>query len=375
MKRFIILVFSLFLISLSAPSIAAEPISVVLTERPHMALDGTFYDDELATLLLPSQRLGQLVYTPSNVNKVWYIDAALLDQVVAMTDGYSIRVAGKSSEVVAGAGMKVAANWLAALKQVVRLNTVYALPYGAPASTWLERVSPKELRYYEANAQLKVIFYAGKYVDITSRFPGQKTPSIPGETQDTYFEIRKHLKGYLKVLEIQDTDPIRLGIAQLLNPALTRNDSLRLARTFQSDFLEFNKRLRVVVGKYTVTSAREKIPTTIVNGFNKDITLSMVVTPLNGKVTVSPIRDITIPAQSKVIAPINVRVVAAGTTTLLVQLKSIDDVPVGSSVELPLRLSVISPIATWITTISAVILLLTGVTQSVRRVKKRNHER
>jgi hypothetical protein len=35
---------------------------------------------------------------------------------------------------------------------------------------------------------------------------------------------------------------------------------------------------------------------------------------------------------------------------------------------------VISPIATWITTISAIVLLLAGVTQSVRRVKKKKHE-
>ena len=78
---------TLFLIGAS-PANSAEPVPVILTERPHMGLDGTFYDDQLATLLLPSQRLGQLVFTPSRVNKVWYIDAALLDQVAAMADGY-----------------------------------------------------------------------------------------------------------------------------------------------------------------------------------------------------------------------------------------------------------------------------------------------
>ena len=381
MKKFLTAIllffFSVFLFIFSTPSplSAAEQIPVVLTERAHMGLDGTFYDDELASLLLPSQRLGQLVFAPTRANKVWYIDAALLDQVQAMTDGYSVRVAGKVDEVTAGTGMTIASSWLAALKQVVRINTVYALPYGAPASSWLERVAPNELRYYEANSQLKVIFYSGKYADMVAQYPGQKSPSIPGETQNTYFQLRRDLKGFLKVLDIQDTDPYRLGISQLTSPSLSRNDSLRLARVFSQDFQSLSKRLRVVVGKYTITSTNEKIPVTIVNNFNKDVTLSMAVTPLNGKVTVSPIRDFTVAAQSKLIVPIKVHVVASGTSTLMVQLKSPEAVSVGKPVELPLRLSVISPIATWITTVSAIVLLLAGVTQSVRRVKKRNHER
>ena len=356
------------------PAQGADPVPVILTERPHMALDGTFYDDQLATLLLPSQRLGQLVFTPARVNKVWYIDAALLDQVAAMVDGYSVRVAGKSDELIPGTGMNVATSWLSALKQVTRINPVLALPYGAPATNWLQQTAPNELKYYEANSQLKVGFYVGKYVDVTPNFPGEKAPKIPGETQDTYNYIRKSLKGYLKVVDIQDTDPYRLGIGQLVNPALSRDDSIRLSRAFLRDFQSLNKKLRIVVGKYTITSVREKIPMTIVNGFNKDITVSVVVSPLNGKVTVSPIRDVTIPAQSKLIVPIKLRVIASGNSTLLVQLKSTEGISVGNSASLPLRLSVISPIATWITTISAIVLLLAGVTQSVRRVKKKKHE-
>jgi hypothetical protein len=378
MKKLIALSLSLFFffgvaVGIS-PAQAADPVPVILMERPHMGLDGTFYDDQLATLLLPSQRLGQLVFTPSRVNKVWYIDAALLDQVAAMADGYSVRVAGKSDELVAGTGMNVATSWLSALKQVTRINPVLALPYGSPATNWLERVALNELKFYVANSQLKVGFYVGKYVDVARNFPGEKAPKIPGETQDTYNFIRKNLRGYLKVIDIQDTDPYRLGIAQLANPALSRDDSIRLSRAFLRDFQSLNKRLRIVVGKYTITSEREKIPMTIVNGFNKDVTVSVVVSPLNGKVTVSPIRDVTIPAQSKLIVPIHLHVIASGNSTLLVQLKSSDKTPVGNSVSLPLRLSVISPIATWITTISAIVLLLAGVTQSVRRVKKKKHE-
>ena len=366
--------FGTFFLIGASPANSAEPVPVILTERSHMGLDGTFYDDQLATLLLPSQRLGQLVFTPSRVNKVWYIDAALLDQVAAMADGYLVRVAGKSDELVPGTGMNVATSWLSALKQVTRINPVLALPYGSPATNWLQRIAPNELKFYEANSQLKVGFYVGKYVDVVPTFPGAKAPRIPGETQDTFNFIRKNLKGYLKVVDIQDTDPYRLGIGQLVNPALSRDDSIRLSRAFLKDFQALNKRLRIVVGKYTITSEREKIPMTIVNGFNKDVTVSVVVSPLNGKVTVSPIRDVTIPAQSKLIVPIHLHVIASGNSTLLVQLKSSDKTPVGNSVSLPLRLSVISPIATWITTISAIVLLLAGVTQSVRRVKKKKHE-
>jgi uncharacterized membrane-anchored protein len=54
-----------------------------------------------------------------------------------------------------------------------------------------------------------------------------------------------------------------------------------------------------------------------------------------------------------------------------VQLTNLDNKPVGYPVYINLKLSVISPVATWITTAAAVLLIIAVLVQSVRRVRRR----
>jgi hypothetical protein len=55
---------------------------------------------------------------------------------------------------------------------------------------------------------------------------------------------------------------------------------------------------------------------------------------------------------------------------LLVQLTNLDNKPVGYPVYINLKLSVISPVATWITTAAAVLLITGAIVQSWRRIKR-----
>ena len=189
--------------------------------------------------------------------------------------------------------------------------------------------------------------------------------------QVSYTLTRKRIFALATVLPQETLLSYRLGIAGLTNPELNRSDSLDLAATYSPQFAAFENKLRLIVGKYRVTSEREKIPVTLVNDFDIELKIKLVVTPLNGKVIATPLPVLTLAPNSKLQVAIPIRVMASGSTILLTQIKSEKGVLLKEPVQLPLTLSVISPITTWFTTGSAIILLLAGVVQSVRRIKRK----
>ena len=84
MRKVIVSVFALSLLLLSAPAASAEIVPVTITEPTHRQIDGVFIDDELTALLSYSGRLGQLVFNPPRGNRVWFIDAQLIEEVTAI---------------------------------------------------------------------------------------------------------------------------------------------------------------------------------------------------------------------------------------------------------------------------------------------------
>jgi hypothetical protein len=66
--------------------------------------------------------------------------------------------------------------------------------------------------------------------------------------------------------------------------------------------------------------------------------------------------------------------VASGNSSLLAQLSNLDNNPVGFPVYINLKLSVISPIATWITSGAAIVLMVAAILQSIRRFRRGKNE-
>lgn len=90
MRRLLVLL-SMALISLIVPPPAsADNNFVLISETSHRGLDGVFLNDELATALKPEERLGNLVYTSPKSGRSWIIDIALVDEVIAMSNGYEV---------------------------------------------------------------------------------------------------------------------------------------------------------------------------------------------------------------------------------------------------------------------------------------------
>ncbi len=91
----------------------------------------------------------------------------------------------------------------------------------------------------------------------------------------------------------------------------------------------------------------------------------------NSRVLVEDGPRITIDGQSQIHIEVPIEVIASGDTSLRLQLYTPKGELIGLEQRIPLRLAVISPVTTWLTTGMAIILLLAAIVQSVRRVKSR----
>ena len=89
MKRLLAILAALSFVFISAPA-AQATITILLTEPSHRQINGQFIDDELATSLGTTGRLGQLVFNPPIGKRKWVIDPALIEDVTAMSNGYSM---------------------------------------------------------------------------------------------------------------------------------------------------------------------------------------------------------------------------------------------------------------------------------------------
>jgi len=88
-------------------------------------------------------------------------------------------------------------------------------------------------------------------------------------------------------------------------------------------------------------------------------------------VVVASTQQIRLEAKSKQQVLLPIEVLASGESSLLAQLTNLENKPIGYPVNINLKLSVISPVATWITSGAAVLLFVAAIIQSIRRVRRR----
>jgi hypothetical protein len=133
---------------------------------------------------------------------------------------------------------------------------------------------------------------------------------------------------------------------------------------------KYENSIRITSGRYTLTSKRERVPVTLINDFTNDLEIRLRVRTSNTRVLVGSIDPITISARSKLQIEIPVEVLSSGQSDLIITIRVKGGERIGREVRLPLTLAVISPLTTWITTGSGVILLLAAIVQSLRRVRR-----
>ena len=367
MKKLVLLVISTFLLLMVPQATAADTV-IRITAPVHQTFTGEFRNDDLAQLLTPSGDLGLKVYQPIAKNRTWVIDAALVDEVILMSNEYTL------ANEVDPAGKEIATAWLTQLKRVTAGNEVVALAYGNPDIALAKRLAPSELKSYFVYGQERLQLALGRIVrsEPTVAWSVGKS-GLSNPLRKSYSDNRKALTRLSRVVNDPELIQLRARLGQLLSPALDKDSREYFSYSSTAAVKKMVKKLRINSGKYQITTASVKLPVTVINEFDVDVTVDISMLPINSRIIVGSFDNVVIPAQSKKQLEMQVDVIAPGQTTVSALITGPeDDTEVAPAAVLTLNSTVIDSRVTWFTTGAAILLLLAAVAQSVRRVRRRS---
>lgn len=365
MRKIISLSLALFFLLMTLPFASAEDSVVRITSTLHQNFTGEFINDDLAQELTPSGTLGQMVFTPFKKSKIWAIDPALIDEVVTMSGDYNI-VGGAPPS-----GKEIALSWLNQLREITADNEVIALAYGNPDVVLAKRLAPSELRAYFAYGKTSLELALGRSVrsEPNQRWSSGKS-KLSSELSRNYRDARKDLTRLSKVVASPDLEKLRMGLARLLSPSLSVEERTAFSLNARAAVDAQVQKLRIVPGKYQLTTEKSSLPVTVVNDFPVDVTVNIRMVAGNARIIVDSFTGVELPALSKLQLELNAFVIAPGQTVVLAQITDTRGKSVVPAAVLALNATVIDSRVTWFTTGAAILLLLAAVVQSVRRVKR-----
>jgi hypothetical protein len=365
MKKLIPLLIMFLMVLPLSPAQAANSI-VRITSMAHQTFTGEFRNDDLVQELTPSGALGVLIYTPRVNNKTWVIDAALVDEVIAMTGDY------KLANDAAPVGKQIATAWLKQLRNITAGQQVVALAYGNPDISLAKRLAPSELKNYYAfgKSQLEIALDRQVRSEPNGGWSTGKS-GLNNTLRKAYSDNRKALTKLSRVVSDSELIILRAQLAKLLSPKLDKDSREFYSYSARSAVDAMVNRLRINSGRYQITTANVKLPVTVINEFNSEVTIDISMVPINSRVVVDSFKGVTIPAQSKLQLEMPVDVIAPGQTSVMALITDNQGNEVVPEATLTLNSTVIDSRVTWFTTGAAILLLLAAVAQSVRRVRKR----
>ena len=363
MKKIILFAF-IALFVMPAPA-QAESREVQITDTMHRNFDGTFRNDELAKEIAVGGRLWSLVFSKDITPRIWVIDAALIEDISAMTQPYELRNGKKldaSIEAVA---------YLAQLKKVTMNAQVVALPYGNPDPELARELAPSELNYYYKTAQTRLATALARPVRSEPLSPWSKGRTYFSESlRDQYSNNRKAIGALSTVVDPAELADIRAQLGRLLSPSLSKSDRNYFSFNATQEVFKYKERLKIYAGKYQLTSAQTKLPITLANGFKSVVKVNLNLYAGSSRISVQSVKDIVLEPRSKTQISVPLEVFAPGQTYITAQFVNNQGRIISEPVELSLNLTVIDSRVAWFTTAAAVLLFLAAITQSVRRVRR-----
>jgi hypothetical protein len=351
----------------SVPQAHAVNKVIRITSPLNQSFTGEFRDGSLARLLLPSGELGQLVFRSISKERTWVIDPALIDAITAMTSDYKVL----SDEEPTGGD--VALSWLDRLKAVTARNEIISLPYGNPDVKLAKILAPSELALYLSFGKTRLESVLGRPVTADSSHSWSVGKSRLSFTErKTYGENRRALTRLSRVVNAEELSNLRARLGQLLSPNLDRESREFFTLSATEAVNEVVNKLRINSGNYQVTTSSVKLPVTVINDFDAEVSVNVSMVPINSRMVVESFKDVAIAPNSKIQLEMGVEVIAPGETVVSAFITDKDGVEVVPEAALTLNSSVIDARVAWFTTGAAILLLLAGVAQSVRRVRKKS---
>jgi hypothetical protein len=370
MKRiWLVLVVVLGLQFTYLPAQAVDAQVIRLVTEPNRNYSGFFYNDDLASRLAPTGDLGNLVFYPGNRVRIWVVDTAFIDDVIAMKSEYKIGL--KEGEKIDGVGSAVATNWLNQFSLVSANDQIMVLPYGNPAYRLTKNYAPGELNFYYANANQRLAEFLGRSV-ISDKSGKYSKGSFAGynSLRVNYAQNRRTVTTLDRAVDAPELTTLRLQMARLLTPNIDKDFRDRLLKSAEKEVIRSTRKLKVVSGRYRLTSAEVKLPITLVNNFSTPVRVSLELLPRNSRVQIAGITDVSIEPLSKIQLALPANVITPGTVTVAARLTDSEGVPVTKYSQLNLNLSIVDSRVAWFTSSAAILLFVAATLQTIRRVRR-----
>ena len=348
------------------PAASANTPVVRIVDKPHLNSDGSLRKNNFVQSLLPSGKLGRLIFTPPSSSKTYLIDASLIDAVQ--------KLALSDPEDVTPEAVVVAENWLYRLKIGSADNKVIALAYGNPDEKMLKRIAPSELIFYTKYAQSKLESYLERPVLAQNGWATGTSRLSYGFISD-YTDNRKLLTGLNTLTTAAEVIDLRGRLAIPLNPLLNEKERAYFSFNNNNAVKETAEKLKVTAGRYQITSRSAELPITLVNNLDTATVVSVSLIPMNSRIQIENVNNITLAPKSRQQILVPVDVIAPGSTLVLAQLINSKGLLVGQVSKLELNATIIDSRVAWFTTAAAVLLFLGAVTQSVRRIRRSRSEK
>jgi len=365
MKKIISVFLLTFIFISPLPNAFAASTIIKITSTVHQNFTGEFRNDVLSEELLPGGKLGRLIFGPINKSRTWVIDAALIDEVIAMTGEY------KLANGATPTGSQVAIDWLAQLRKVTLSDEVVALAYGNPDIALAKRLAPSELRMYYAFSKTQLQSALGREVKSDSRGLQSIGKSRLSPTlQKNYSDSRRAITYLSHSVPIPEIFKLRARLGQLLSARLNKEERDYFSTNARISVDDQIHRLRINTSRYQITTERSDLPLTVINEFPIALTVDIDLKAQNSRITIKSFKKVGLPANSKTQLSLKVEVRAPGQTLVFASIKDDRGIALVPSVPLQLNATVIDPKLTWFTTGAAIILLLAAIAQSVRRARR-----
>ncbi len=369
MKQSVVRALTLFValiaINTPAPVQAAGATTIFITAPSHRELNNVFLDDQLAADLSPAGAIGSLLYVKNSQERKWSVDPALIEEVSAMAKGY------KLSNHLPGVGQDFAKNFLLRLTTLASTGQVEAMVYGNPSEYWVKRLTPHERNYLLVASQTRLSELLKTGVGAPQNYFTTKYFSLNRHDVIDFINDYSTIQNSAIYMNPADLDKYRLSLTRLFNPNMKSHMRSTLIEDFNSYVATLNKSIRLAPGRFTITSLLQSVPITVINDFPGTAKVDLVINSLNERVIVRDIKNITVAGKAKVQVMVPIKVLTSGSSALNIVVQNSHGDQLGDPQIYDLSITVISPIATWITTGAAITLFFAALFQSWRRIKRR----
>ncbi len=364
MKKFTLVSLTIFLLFGFLPQVSADSSVINLVSKPHQLFDGTFLNDDLATDLSPTGSLGKAVEQKRIKTRTWIIDAALLDEVADMADGYELA----SNED--GVGVEAASAWMEQLRIATVGDIITPITYGNPDIALAKRLAPSELSFYQSFGAQRVAFHLGRAISEDKTVFKSSASKLSGPDRKNYTVNRQAVSKLSTVVTAPELELFRARLAILLSSSINGASAKVFAASAIDGVVQQQNKLRVNPGKYALTSEYGKVPLTLVNGFTTPVKINLIFRASNIRVIVDDIREITLDPQSRTQMAVPYTVITSGNTQVNAVLTNSQGKWLGPSSKLALSMTLIDSRVAWFTTTAAVLLFIGAGAQTFRRIRK-----